>query len=189
MSSLLFLPLCLDIKKELKSLTNLCLYHKQWTDKIADKRYLVFFLGNHYPKNFPPPNDPFGLFAVAIRNIHDYLEQGVPRADRVVYFVTTPPGHDRCHTYQSPLAAPLANMHNHERYTMWRSYYRFNDVLKNLVRALNSSRYRVLDVYPFSVLRPDAHVSAQDCLHYCHPGPTDWWNVALGLDMLYRAWS
>jgi hypothetical protein len=68
------------------------LFNLRWTDKIADKKYLVFMLGNHYALHF---SDPVSYYARAIRNIAAYLEspEGF-RNDRVVYFMTVPPGHE-----------------------------------------------------------------------------------------------
>jgi hypothetical protein len=36
--------------------------------------------------------------------------------------------------------------------------------------------YRILDVWPMSVKRPEAHFSPDwDCLHWCQPGVQNWW--------------
>ena len=38
---------------------------------------------------------------------------------------------------------------------------------------------RILDAAAFAEERPDRHASKGDCLHYCQPGPVDWWNKVL----------
>ena len=38
---------------------------------------------------------------------------------------------------------------------------------------------RILDAAFYADGRPDRHNSPRDCLHYCQPGPVDWWNKVL----------
>lgn len=44
---------------------------------------------------------------------------------------------------------------------------------------LGSVHFHYLNVYNMTVLRPDQHVQANDCLHYMLPGPVDFWNHLL----------
>ena len=45
--------------------------------------------------------------------------------------------------------------------------------------------WHLLDVYSLSSLRPDAHVSSTDCLHFCLPGPINAWAAQL-VTLLYE---
>ena len=64
------------------------------------------------------------------------------------------------------------------------------------------TRIELLDVYPMTVLRPDGHVSGEecggetnscaaggvkDCLHFFLPGPLDWWSHAMYSHLLDMA--
>lgn len=42
-------------------------------------------------------------------------------------------------------------------------------------RPANKLQIHWLNVYNSTILRRDGHCGFGDCLHYLHPGPTDWW--------------
>ena len=58
-------------------------------------------------------------------------------------------------------------------------------VNQHLVKALEQSSFRVLDITRMSEFRADAHPSTtggkkhDDCMHWSLPGPTDTWNDLL----------
>jgi hypothetical protein len=54
----------------------------------------------------------------------------------------------------------------------------FNEIARYKMRHAAASA-RVLDVYPMSILRPDARKGHGDCLHWWLPGVPDWWNHLL----------
>ncbi|PUZ72117.1 hypothetical protein GQ55_2G367600 [Panicum hallii var. hallii] len=62
-------------------------------------------------------------------------------------------------------------------------------VNKHLMKALEQSTFRVLDITCMSEFRADAHPSTtggkkhDDCMHWCLPGLTDTWNDLLALNL------
>ncbi|KAJ4979796.1 hypothetical protein NE237_010576 [Protea cynaroides] len=58
-------------------------------------------------------------------------------------------------------------------------------VNQRLVRALKGSSFHILDITGMSEFRADAHPSTaggkkqDDCMHWCLPGITDYWNDLL----------
>ena len=103
------------------------------------------------------------------------------RPDINVYFRNTPPGHAFCATESKmpPLAKPRTeNRTMYQRRAGDTNPYHWSEfVVQNLLAQEIAARYRVtyLDVASATELRPDSHLSAQDCLHYCIPGPIDMW--------------
>uniref|UniRef100_A0A0E0Q8M2 Uncharacterized protein n=1 Tax=Oryza rufipogon TaxID=4529 RepID=A0A0E0Q8M2_ORYRU len=63
-------------------------------------------------------------------------------------------------------------------------------VNQHLVRALEKSTFKVLNITGMSEFRADAHPSTtggkkhDDCMHWCLPGPTDTWNDLLAANLL-----
>uniref|UniRef100_A0A0E0LKY8 Uncharacterized protein n=1 Tax=Oryza punctata TaxID=4537 RepID=A0A0E0LKY8_ORYPU len=61
---------------------------------------------------------------------------------------------------------------------------------QHLVRALEKSTFKVLNITPMSEFRADAHPSTtggkkhDDCMHWCLPGPTDTWNDLLAANLV-----
>ncbi|TVU39051.1 hypothetical protein EJB05_12453 [Eragrostis curvula] len=62
-------------------------------------------------------------------------------------------------------------------------------VNQHLMKALEQSTFRVLDISRMSEFRADAHPSTtggkkhDDCMHWCLPGPTDTWNDLLAVNL------
>ncbi|KAL6658013.1 hypothetical protein ACP70R_005793 [Stipagrostis hirtigluma subsp. patula] len=62
-------------------------------------------------------------------------------------------------------------------------------VNQHLMKALEQSSFRVLDITRMSEFRADAHPSTtggkkhDDCMHWCLPGPTDTWNDLLAANL------
>lgn len=62
-------------------------------------------------------------------------------------------------------------------------------VNQHLLKALEQSTFRVLNVTHMSEFRADAHPSTtggkkhDDCMHWCLPGPTDTWNDLLATNL------
>ncbi|WVZ65983.1 hypothetical protein U9M48_015262 [Paspalum notatum var. saurae] len=62
-------------------------------------------------------------------------------------------------------------------------------VNQHLIKALEGSTFRVLDITRMSEFRADAHPSTtggkkhDDCMHWCLPGPTDTWNDLLAASL------
>ncbi|KAJ7563424.1 hypothetical protein O6H91_03G109600 [Diphasiastrum complanatum] len=66
------------------------------------------------------------------------------------------------------------------------------NINKHLIQAVKGTSFHLLDITPMSELRADAHPSIsagklhEDCMHWCLPGVTDFWNdmfFALFLDL------
>uniref|UniRef100_A0A0D9WZ51 Uncharacterized protein n=1 Tax=Leersia perrieri TaxID=77586 RepID=A0A0D9WZ51_9ORYZ len=63
-------------------------------------------------------------------------------------------------------------------------------VNQHLMRALEKSTFKVLDITRMSEFRADAHPSTtggkkhDDCMHWCLPGPTDTWNDLLAANLV-----
>jgi len=62
-------------------------------------------------------------------------------------------------------------------------------VNQHLMKALEQSTFRVLNITHMSEFRADAHPSTtggkkhDDCMHWCLPGPTDTWNDLLAANL------
>jgi hypothetical protein len=113
-----------------------------------------------------------------------------------VFYVTTSPGHPDCNlaftagpTMHALDAAPvymnstnMATLYpslSEAEQTRIRGYkwdkFHENDLETLAVFAEHKVPLQVLDVGPLSLLRPDAHMSADDCLHFGTPGVPDNW--------------
>ena len=66
---------------------------------------------------------------------------------------------------------------NNENWTLklYHSWHVLNTSRALLEGLAIHAGWHILDVYTSSILRPDAHVSSSDCLHFCMPGPIDAW--------------
>lgn len=76
-------------------------------------------------------------------------------------------GHPDCATHKGPLHQPpkvVSNVWN------WANFPRQNQLAKSFVQG---NGFIYLDVDAMLSLRPDGHLNAHDCLHYCIPGPLD----------------
>jgi hypothetical protein len=103
------------------------------------------------------------------------------RSDITVFFRNTPPGHPFCAVENKlpPLVKPRAENRtvNQRRAGDTNPYHWSEFIAQNKLAREITARHHVayLDVAPATELRPDSHLSAQDCLHYCIPGPIDMW--------------
>lgn len=63
-----------------------------------------------------------------------------------------------------------------EKYN-WLEFESYNRYSRQFIgdRTEDSPKIYWLNIFNSSVLRRDGHVGFGDCLHYYHPGPTDWW--------------
>lgn len=156
-----------------------------WLNEYGESPYrtlLVLTMGAHVPT----PEDYARDFDAAIEAI-----QRIGRyRDRVVY-TTSVPGHEGCRTYSAPFVniSEYDNSPRNQQYN-WNYMERFNDYARERLSTLLAENddhdglgWTLLDVYPFTVLRPDGHRAPTrrppDCLHYLNPGPVDWWNHLL----------
>tara|TARA_B110001452_G_scaffold27889_1_gene21868 strand:+ start:407 stop:742 length:336 start_codon:yes stop_codon:yes gene_type:complete len=75
----------------------------------------------------------------------------------------------------------------------WDAIPKFNQIAEQEMRSVSNKetelgrRFGLLDVYPMSILRPDAHGEGNvhvrempnDCVHFALPGVPDWWSHQL----------
>lgn len=110
----------------------------------------------------------------------------------VLVFRNTVPGHHRCFEVNGAdnlnLFLPYGTLASHDAfldrfYTTkydWNLFDAYNRVAKRNLNDIQRDVYaHYLNVYNMTVLRPDSHVAANDCLHYSLPGPIDFWNHLL----------
>ena len=86
---------------------------------------------------------------------------------------TTVPGHPNCDQYTQP-AESITEMeqmikNNSDMGYSWDNFQHQNELVLNLLTN-SSLEFEIMDAYHINILRPDAHVSRTDCLHYCLPG-------------------
>eukprot|EP00271_Cylindrocystis_brebissonii_P001544 TRINITY_DN1180_c2_g2_i1.p1 TRINITY_DN1180_c2_g2~~TRINITY_DN1180_c2_g2_i1.p1 ORF type:complete len:150 (+),score=6.33 TRINITY_DN1180_c2_g2_i1:43-450(+) len=88
------------------------------------------------------------------------------------------PGHINCPSYTGPIST-------HQGFETlpykWSKFPHQNELMRPVVSQAGAVW---LDIEPMSLLRPDGHLAFHagaegkpDCLHYCTPGPTDFWVV------------
>ena len=128
------------------------------------------------------------------------------RPDDILIFRTNHPDHENCHVPASPThPKPLENYQQYLKFRASPSKVEgFNEYIHHFTTKRNieqlketstpkKMRMEVLDIYPMTVLRNDAHLGGEecvkatcnenaamrDCYHYFLPGPVDWWNHLL----------
>ena len=104
------------------------------------------------------------------------------RASDVVVLRSNSNGQSNCTTYKRPFHDTSEFVLSREgpyNWDLFPVYDALNQlyVRRNLNRvAAQGATLRYLDVWPMSVLRPDARMGLHDCLHFAIPGLPDWWN-------------
>ncbi|GFP86702.1 protein trichome birefringence-like 23 [Phtheirospermum japonicum] len=191
---------------------------KNWTDPYPTFDYTIFSVGKWFTKsaiyyennivlgshNCPKRNlTELGFnfaYRKVIRNVFDYIIES-NRNKGMVFFRTSTPDHFEGGEWFSggvckrKLPAKEGEFEFNELDRVLRDV----EVLefeKASVRAReNGVKFRLLDVSPLSLLRPDGHPGPyrffqpfakgksakfiSDCLHWCLPGPIDSWNDIL----------
>lgn len=95
------------------------------------------------------------------------------RPDLLVIFRTTSPGHVNCTADAVPVAEqpPIGAIYD------WNKFPDQNVAVRKMIADKFPSTF-VLDIERPTRMRPDGHRSTiRDCLHYCIPGPLDFWTV------------
>ena len=111
-------------------------------------------------------------FRTGVRAALRFIRRLLPRT--LLIFRSTAPGHANCSGRSTPLSAPQPSEglpYN------WHRFHAQNRMAEEEVRAVGGV---FLDVEPMTGLRADGHrelnlAGRVDCLHYCEPGPVDWW--------------
>ncbi|CAM6092609.1 unnamed protein product [Calypogeia fissa] len=105
----------------------------------------------------------------ALREAFTLLTERYPHIH--VIYRNTEPGHFDCMNHTKPLLAPQEESKDGQFNSYhWVEFPRQNLLAKEIVEEFG---YTYMDVYSMLSLRPEAHISAIDCLHYCLPGPLD----------------
>lgn len=159
----------------LKESGGYCPWHLRYNE-TKQKTLLILNQGAHFhsEETFSKSMDQFVTLFNSIAHPGD-----------IVVFRATAPGHYDC--WNSTLQILPPNM-THDKFLDlygtnnydWNLFDAYNQYAKRKIGDLVptvTSHY--LNIYNMTVLRPDEHVSAKDCLHYMHPGPIDFWNHLL----------
>lgn len=140
-----------------------------WWDSYlqnADKTLLVANTGlhHHHPESF--------------RTSFDSFFSRISQANTgPVIFRLSVPGHPNCQKYTQPLQNE--NEFELSNEFRWDLVPSFNTYARSKFQESQNPNFKILDVYNMSILRPDGHLHADDCLHYKVPGVPDWWNNLL----------
>ena len=111
-------------------------------------------------------------FLVRLKGV---LKKRGPAQKPRVFWRTTVPGHGGCDQLTRPLRPgeplPPGNPAFH-----WGDFEKQNALVAELLHIhLGSALTWTIDAYAMTKLRQDRHMGNGDCLHYCLPGPPDWW--------------
>jgi hypothetical protein len=107
---------------------------------------------------------------------------------------TTTVGHPYCHNFTQPATSVPdmerlvgASVGNNFRDFHYWDFKRQNGLVLSIFEN-TTLHFDALHAYDLGILRPDAHVSAKDCLHSCDPGAVDAYNnLLLHLLRLHRS--
>ncbi|CAI5979070.1 unnamed protein product [Closterium sp. NIES-65] len=107
-----------------------------------------------------------------VRRALRFVRRNFP--DKLIIYRNTPPGHFNC----TENLGPLAERQPKEILPFnWGGFMRQNELARKLVEEVGGI---YMDVEGVMALRPDGHTSwfeetPRDCLHYCTPGPMDFY--------------
>lgn len=125
-----------------------------------------------------------GGYKIFIDNLVRWVNSSAVRSRTrdTLLFRLSVPGHPDCAAAEKPLGSPSMYIKNPEaEFAYWYNIEAYNAYTE---MALRDTEVRLLDVFPMTLLRPDGHISPNDCLHYANPGPCDWWNHLLLTQLL-----
>jgi hypothetical protein len=136
-------------------------YEYPWAPDAAEYDVLILNRGAHYE------DDTAYLHALS------QLWRLTHSSPKLVFFRNTPHGHVECDKYETPGEAS----HTGEMPYHWGDFHRQNMLAKAVIEGQGMV---YLDVAALTRLRRDQHrgwapTNAGDCLHYCAPGPVDYW--------------
>jgi len=123
-----------------------------------------------------------------IEDLHEYQEKSCRRQGRDCLSIwrTTSPGHPQCSNFTKPesnvtkMKEWISDDETLHRYGWW-NFQKTDQMILNMFRNASTSLFNfdVLRAYDINILRPDAHVGSDDCLHNCDPGAADVYNTML----------
>ncbi|XP_047948068.1 protein trichome birefringence-like 13 [Salvia hispanica] len=160
--------------------------HWWWAPSKFDplKTPMLFF-----EKGVPvtPPLPPDAGLDMVLRHMVSFVEKSA-RKNAILFFRTQSPRHfeggDWDQGGSCPRLQPLAPKEVEQLFSIESNGTNVETRLVNghLYRALDGSKFQILDITRMSEFRADAHPSAaggkrhDDCMHWCLPGLTDTWN-------------
>jgi hypothetical protein len=119
---------------------------------------------------------------------------GINRPNDLVFFRATVPGHKDCFTggfgihpidnYTHYMELFNSTMYDWHLFDSYNQYVKQKIEARQLRKEPNAVPVHYLNVFNLTVLRPDGHIAADDCLHYDNPGPIDWWNHLLFTNLI-----
>ena len=150
---------------ELKSWVNILKYKNDLGISIV-----ILNRGSHYTED-----------TVLIKQLNEtFTYLGKHHSELIIIFRDTPSGHPHCEQYFN--STPFSSFHfnysslsiQQQELWKWDKFEYQNKLIRNLI--LQYHPYIIfMDVSHSTALRADSHKSANDCLHYCVPGPIDHW--------------
>lgn len=159
---------------------------------------MVFNRGAHWPgldkelmNGYPQKPGESGMVNL-IKDLHRYQGQCRKEGrDCLSIWRTSPPGHPWCQNFTHP-ATSLKQMEDYIAYDpmtyldhmkkfMWWEFKTLNKVILEEFQKSHEPKFQfdIIPGYEVNILRPDGHVSADDCLHNCDPGVADVYNTLL----------
>jgi hypothetical protein len=172
------IPYCVDGKHNqsdaFMSPLHYCPWHKLYNSTM-EKTLLLLNQGAHF-HSVETYTKSMELF---VRDFNTIGHDG-----DIVVFRNTVPGHARCFDGGvTPITSMTHDAFLDRYYTTnydWNLFDRYNGIAKSSLTDIRSDvTVHYLNVYNMTVLRPDSHAAANDCLHYTLPGPVDFWNHLL----------
>eukprot|EP00271_Cylindrocystis_brebissonii_P016579 TRINITY_DN4043_c0_g1_i7.p1 TRINITY_DN4043_c0_g1~~TRINITY_DN4043_c0_g1_i7.p1 ORF type:complete len:1044 (-),score=125.09 TRINITY_DN4043_c0_g1_i7:64-3195(-) len=140
-----------------------------WASKLKEWNPSIVYLnmGTH-----PVPDDVLLSYSKAALA---FIRTTLPSA--FIMWPALHPGHSNCQNFSGPI--PTHQEFETLPYS-WGTFPHQNELMRPMVAQAGAVW---LDIEAMTLLRPDGHVASHwntpspDCLHYCRPGPTDFWVV------------
>jgi hypothetical protein len=140
--------------------------HKFWTVfPLFD--VILFNRGAHYVAD-----DVLGL---EMKQFAQTLSKSA-RADQLIFWRTTASGHPNCQLSNNiPSSEELKYSDLHRYKFHWPDFKHQNELIAEIVEREAPGIISFIDIWNMTLARQDRHISSDDCLHYCLPGPPDWY--------------
>eukprot|EP00571_Detonula_confervacea_P011742 CAMPEP_0172297172 /NCGR_PEP_ID=MMETSP1058-20130122/293_1 /TAXON_ID=83371 /ORGANISM="Detonula confervacea, Strain CCMP 353" /LENGTH=978 /DNA_ID=CAMNT_0013006289 /DNA_START=43 /DNA_END=2976 /DNA_ORIENTATION=+ len=175
-------------------------YCYPWSSDFSSyggKQLLIVNTGYHWGEEWEGYIANFQNF---VGRIDEIASANGVRANDVIMFRTSIPGHKECHLHDGVYAhygEYCPRIVNGAFWHWWGELPPYNDYAIRIINEWNllntvksGPNIELLDPWMMSVLRPDGHLSGsdagpncamdpQECMLYSLPGPVDWWNHLL----------
>ena len=92
--------------------------------------------------------------------------------EQIIFWRNTVPGHDNCDFFREPNKTTTWSVAEHPH--GWHLIPQQNELMVKILRQF-PVKFELIDAYSVTVDRADRHQGGGDCLHYCLPGPPDFW--------------